>query len=531
MKYKKIWAATILIFSCSYSLQAQTDQKPVTITNHNGESEVIDLPESMTTDLDSLMQLYNSKMYLKPDTDCRMPDINPVYDTATYKNRLSKLPSVIEMPYNDIVQAFIDRYTGELRRSVAYMLGAQNFYMPIFEEALDTYNLPLELKYLPTIESALNPMARSHAGAVGLWQFMLPTAKRYKLTINSLVDERRDIVKSSYAAAQYLSDLYKIFKDWNLVIAAYNCGPDKINKAIHRAHGERDYWKIYSRLPKETRGYVPAFIAANYIMNYYCEHNICPLSTDLPAKTDTVTLSRDVHFEQIAHVLGISIEQLQNLNPQYRQNLVNGQAQPATLRLPASLVNVFIDKEDSVYAYNPKSYKPKRTVVNINDGAAYVVNNNKVNRIPKDDQKSVTAKNETNIIDGISTETDNKASRYSIRHINDTEKTLKNDTTVSTTNSNNKSIKEEENYNRSSTASNNSSKREHDSRKKDNSSKSAKKSNKKKTKSQSAKHVTVKNGDTLSEIAERNHTSVKQLRQLNGIKGSNIVIGKKIRVK
>ena len=145
------------------------------------------------------------------------------------------------MPYNDIVQAFIDRYTGELRRSVAYMLGAQNFYMPIFEEALDTYNLPLELKYLPTIESALNPMARSHAGAVGLWQFMLPTAKRYKLTINSLVDERRDIVKSSYAAAQYLSDLYKIFKDWNLVIAAYNCGPDKINKAIHRAHGERDY--------------------------------------------------------------------------------------------------------------------------------------------------------------------------------------------------------------------------------------------------------------------------------------------------
>ena len=266
-------------------------------------------------------------------------------------------------------------------------------------------------------------------------------------------------------------------------------------------------------------------------MNYYCEHNICPLSTDLPAKTDTVTLNRDVHFEQIAHILGISIEQLQNLNPQYRQNLVNGQAQPATLRLPASLVNVFIDKEDSVYAYNPKSYKPKRTVVNINDGAAYVVNNNKVNRIPKDDQKSVTAKNETNIIDGISTETDNKASRYSIRHINDTEKTLKNDTTVSTTNSNNKSIKEEENYNRSSTASNNSSKRGHDSRRKDNSSKSAKKSNKKKTKSQSAKHVTVKNGDTLSEIAERNHTSVKQLRQLNGIKGSNIVIGKKIRVK
>jgi membrane-bound lytic murein transglycosylase D len=163
------------------------------------------------------------------------------------------------------------------------MLGASNFYMPIFEEALEAYNLPLELKYLPVIESALNPKAVSRVGATGLWQFMLSTGKRYGLEVNTLYDERRDPVKASYAAAHYLRDLYKIFDDWNLVIAAYNCGPAKVNKAIHRAKGETDYWKIYPYLPKETRGYVPAFIAANYIMNYYCDHNICPMVTELPS--------------------------------------------------------------------------------------------------------------------------------------------------------------------------------------------------------------------------------------------------------
>ena len=196
------------------------------------------------------------------------------------------------MPHNDVVQKFIDRYSGRLRHSVSYMLGASNFYMPIFEEALEAYNLPLELRYLPVIESALNPTAVSRVGATGLWQFMLVTGKHYGLKVNSLVDERRDPVKSSYAAAHYLSDLYKIFGDWNLVIAAYNCGPDQINKAIHRSNGSRDYWQIYPYLPKETRGYVPAFIAANYIMTYYCEHNICPMTTRLPAKTDTIMVDR-----------------------------------------------------------------------------------------------------------------------------------------------------------------------------------------------------------------------------------------------
>lgn len=357
----------MLLGAMTVTAQAQDDGKRITFTDEQGRQEEINLPQSMTTELDSLMKLYNAKLYLRPDSDCNMPDVNPVYEPEVYKDRLSRLPTVIEMPYNSIVQAFIDRYTGDLRRNVAYMLGAQNFYMPVFEEALEAYDLPLELKYLPVIESGLDPTARSRAGAVGLWQFMLSTARRYNLKVNSLVDERRDIVKSSYAAAHYLSDLYKIYNDWNLVIAAYNCGPDKINKAIRRAHGERDYWKIYPRLPQETRGYVPAFIAANYVMNYYCEHNICPMVTQLPAKTDTVMINRDVHFEQIAQVLQIPVSQIQELNPQYRKNIINGSSKPTDLRLPSNLITRFIDNEEAIYNFNSEEYLKKRTEVAVNE--------------------------------------------------------------------------------------------------------------------------------------------------------------------
>ena len=213
----------------------------ITVTDQEGREEVIEFPEAMTYDLDSLMNLYLSKTYLEEDSDCNMQKVNPEFSKEEYVERLSRMPSVMEMAYNDVVRKFIDRYAVRLRHSISYMLGACNFYMPIFEEALEAYQLPLELKYLPIIESALTPTAVSRAGAVGLWQFMLTTGRHYDLKVNSLVDERRDPVKSSYAAARYLSDLYKIFGDWNLVIAAYNCGPGNINKAIHRANGNKDY--------------------------------------------------------------------------------------------------------------------------------------------------------------------------------------------------------------------------------------------------------------------------------------------------
>ena len=211
------------------------DEDELVVTDQTGNEEIIEFPEAMTYDLDSLLNLYMSKTYLD-DNDCNMRDENPIYTKEEYIERLSRIPTVMEMAYNDVVQKFIDRYSGRLRRSISYMLGASNFYMPIFEEALEMYQLPLELKYLPIIESALNPTAVSRVGASGLWQFMIGTGKQYGLQVNSLVDERRDPVKSSYAAARYLKDLYKIFGDWNLVIAAYNCGPENINKAIRRAN-------------------------------------------------------------------------------------------------------------------------------------------------------------------------------------------------------------------------------------------------------------------------------------------------------
>ncbi|MBR5633915.1 MAG: lytic transglycosylase domain-containing protein [Prevotella sp.] len=337
--------------------------------DEDGEEEeiVIDMPEALTLAVDSLLDLYHTQAYLQVDSTCNLPDYNPEYDREVYIERLQQLPTVIEMPYNDIVRQFIDRYSGRLRRSVSIMLGQQNFYMPIFEQALETYGLPLELRYLPIIESALKPNAVSRVGAAGLWQFMIATAKQYGLEVTSLVDERRDPIKSSNAAARYLKTLYKIFGDWHLVIAAYNCGPENVNKAVHRAGGVKDYWHIYPYLPAETRGYVPAFIAANYIMNYYCEHNICPMLSNLPAKTDTLVLNRDVHFEQIAGVLGVDVKLIEELNPQYRRSIVNGKNRPSILRLPMNYVTQFIDMEDSIYAHRADELLTKRVEVEVND--------------------------------------------------------------------------------------------------------------------------------------------------------------------
>ena len=338
----------------------------ISVRDKQGNEELIEFPEAMTFDLDSLMGLYMSKTYLSTG-DCNMKDENPTFTPEEYIERLRRMPTIMEMGYNDIVQRFIDRYMGRLRHSVSYMLGAANFYVPIFEEALEAYQVPLELKYLPVIESALNPKAVSRVGATGLWQFMLGTGKMYGLEVNSLVDERRDPVRASYAAARYLRDLYRIFGDWNLVIAAYNCGPGNINKAIRRSGGFKDYWLLYPYLPAETRGYVPAFIAANYAMTYYCEHNICPMTTKLPLQTDTIVVDRDVHLEQIAAVLDLDIEMLRSLNPQYRRDIVPGTSKKYAIRLPMADTGRFIDMQDSIYNYRTTELLTKRAVVEVND--------------------------------------------------------------------------------------------------------------------------------------------------------------------
>ena len=240
------------------------------------------------------------------------------------------------------------------------------YFFPIFEEALARHGLPYELKFVAVIESALKPNAVSRVGATGLWQFMVATGKRYSLKVNSMIDERRDPVKASYAAAHYLSDMYQIFGDWALVIAAYNCGPGNIMKAIQRSGGKRDYWEIYPYLPAETRGYVPAFIAANYIMTYYCEHNITPATAKLPEETDTIMLYQNLHFKQVAEVLGMEMDELRSLNPQYRRDVVTGYSEPTDLRLPKEYIAKFIEKQDEIFAYDVSDIM-KRDVVEVNE--------------------------------------------------------------------------------------------------------------------------------------------------------------------
>lgn len=368
-RFFQLLITTLLL--CPLTLQAQVvNQEEYDDEDEAGRGEIV-IPEALTLEMDSLLDLYHTQHYLEVDSSCNLPDFNPEYDREVYIERLKQLPTVIEMPYNNVVRQFIDRYSGRLRRTVSIMLGMQNFYMPIFEQALETYGLPLELRYLPIVESALKPNAVSRVGATGLWQFMIATAKQYGLEITSLVDERCDPIKSTDAAARYLRDLYKIFGDWHLVIAAYNCGPQNVNKAVHRAGGVKDYWQIYPYLPAETRGYVPAFIAVNYIMNYYCEHNICPMLSNLPAKTDTLVLNRDVHFEQIAGVLGVDVKLIEELNPQYRRSVVNGNNRPSILRLPMGQVTQFIDNEDSIYAHRTDELLTKRVEVEVKEAPAY----------------------------------------------------------------------------------------------------------------------------------------------------------------
>lgn len=387
------------------------------------------LPEGMQMrELDSLLNDWMTKNYLNNVENCLSTGVNPDFDDETYAKRLSRLPNVIEMPYNETVRKYIDRYCERLRPSVSIMLGTCNFYNPIFEEALESYQIPLELRNLPIIESALHPNAVSRAGAVGLWQFMIGTAKRYGLEVTSLIDERKDPIKASYAAAHMLKDLYDIFGDWSLAIAAYNCGPGNVSKAIRRSGGKRDFWGIYQYLPAETRGYVPAFIAANYVMNYYCDHNICPVGTTLPQATDTLLLNKNVRMEQIAATCDITIEELRALNPQYRTTLIPGDSHNCILRMPSDKINAFIDAGDSIYV-TPAYMSAMKEVVFTDDSSTSKARNRKSSR------------------------------------------------------------------SRSSGGT-----------------------------------ITVKKGDTLGAIAKRNHTTVKALQNANGLKGTSIREGQKLRL-
>lgn len=355
-KMKTIGFLIITLFISFLTLSA-SDYSPEKDTIVILKAEPVDF--NFESNLDSLLNLW----YVRQSVDvnaARRPsepmEMYPDFSDSVYLDRLSRIPSVFDLSYNRIVKNYIDVYTKRKRDQMEIMLGLTDYYFPIFEEILDQYNMPTELKYLAVVESALNPRAVSRAGATGIWQFMYGTARMYGLTMNSFVDERRDPVRATHAAAMFLKDLYNIYNDWTLAIAAYNCGPGNVNKAIRRAGGKRNYWDIYYFLPRETRGYVPAYIAATYAMHYYDEHNLSPRAISMPLFTDTIRVNRQLHLSQVAEVLGVDKQLLRDINPQYRRDIIPGNSQNFAIALPMEFVGPFIDFEDSIYAYKSDEF-------------------------------------------------------------------------------------------------------------------------------------------------------------------------------
>ncbi len=339
--------------------------------NASNESEAL-RPEDYTAEVsDSLLSIwYAHKMVAEDDFEYDMDSIKFESDVPdeVYIERLKKMNSFISLPYNDIVKKYIILYSEKMPEKMAHMLGLCQYYMPIFEETFNRYDLPHELKAMAVIESALNPLAVSRAGAKGMWQFMYTTAKMYGLHIDSFVDERLDPVKSAEAAAQYLSDAYDIFGDWNLAIASYNCGAGNVKKAIRRSGGKRAFWDIWPYLPRETRGYGPAFVGALYAMTYYKEHGIKPEAVGMPVAVDTFKINKQLHLKQISDLTGAPIEELKNLNPQYKHDIIPGDSKEYILRLPYEYTNAFIEHEDSVYRHKVEEYFNPVTIKKIKDG-------------------------------------------------------------------------------------------------------------------------------------------------------------------
>lgn len=365
-----ILSAGMLTAASVWGWNAPSPRRPnVNDIKHSITDSAIIYPESFEVDTRKLLEGWYMKNYTASDTRYATSD-DADTDDATIIARLKALPTVIEMPFNSVVRSYIDRYTKRSRAQVAALLGLNLYYMPIFEQALEEQGLPLELKYLPIIESGLDPNVTSRHGAAGLWQFMLPTARGLGMEVNSLVDERRDPYLSSEKAAAYLKDLYQAYGDWSLAIAAYNCGPGAVNKAIRRAGGEntrQDFWSIYNYLPAETRGYVPMFIAANYVMNYYPQHNISPVLPTKPLVTDTIGISERIHFNQISKVLNIPVDELRMLNPQFRADVIPATSERQySLILPSQQVHAYILSEEAIRNMDADKYA-RRDIVEPGD--------------------------------------------------------------------------------------------------------------------------------------------------------------------
>lgn len=358
----KSFLTSIILFAGGYA--AMQAAPSILDIKHSIKDDNIIPPESFETKARELEEGFYLSNYAAGESSDSKPQ--KLGSPSEYEKRLSKLPTVIEMPYNSVVGQYIDMYVGKRRGLVSDLLALHSYYGNIFLEELEKQGMPTELQYLPVIESAINPNAVSRAGAAGLWQFMPGTAKGLGMEVNSLVDERRDPRSASRNAARYLKELYGIYGDWSLAVAAYNCGPGNVNKALRRAGGgKKDFWDIYCFLPAETRGYVPAFIAANYAMNYYKHHNISPRVITKHLVTDTVMVNKRVHFNQIAGVLNIPVDEIRMLNPQYRKDVIPGDVKPYPLVLPSQQVLSYVMSEPQIIAFDHDIYA-RRTYVEPN---------------------------------------------------------------------------------------------------------------------------------------------------------------------
>lgn len=354
----RILLVLIAIAGTVFSLAAQ--EEALVAENPEKDSLFILPDDPILEALDNLVKLsyFEKGIFIEDTAKLNVynfpPDSIPWYDDRVFRERLAKLDAQtpFNLSYNDKVKAFIQLYAVRKKELTSRILGLSYLYFPMFEEELDRQDLPLEFKYLAVVESALNPVVKSRAGAMGLWQFMYHTGKLYHLNVTSYVDERKDPYKSTVAACEYFKFLYNIYGNWELVLAAYNCGPGNVNKAIRRSGGKKDYWDIYPFLPKETRGYVPAFIAVNYVMNYSSEHNLYPIQPKIIShEIDTVQVERQLSFEQLSSTLGIPVEDVEYLNPCYKKGIIPYSGKSQALCLPKEKVGLFLNNEQAIYTY------------------------------------------------------------------------------------------------------------------------------------------------------------------------------------
>ncbi|MBR1769456.1 MAG: transglycosylase SLT domain-containing protein [Bacteroidales bacterium] len=363
----RIYILSIILTFLSVNIFAQNDKEEDYFNYERNYNDLLNSYYIQTNE-----KLLNEKFPLSQYASSPTGSASLVSDDV-YQRRLKSIPSAVELTYNQQVRNHIIYYLDRMNKSVSVMLGLSKYYFPLFEDILDSYGVPTDLKYLVVIESAFNPKAVSRAGATGLWQFMYSTGRMYSLRENSVVDDRRDPIKSTEAAAKFLRDLYNIYNDWTLAIASYNCGPGNVNKAIKRSGG-KTFWEIYDYLPQETRNYVPAFIAATYVMNFYNEHGITPaeLSRPLALINDTVIVNKDVYFGQIAEMLKISEDEISELNPQYKMAYIPGSQDRYSLKLPFKYIDTYIELEDTISKHNLEKYRKEFIKNNNGDSNIYV---------------------------------------------------------------------------------------------------------------------------------------------------------------